>query len=95
MKLEIAKVLIVSTAHMPTPEFLDGYSMMGGEEGYLIWVPKEGLPCAWGVDDETLPEYAGLVKVLRTAREKGCRYVMFDRDAEPLDRAPTYPWAEA
>ncbi len=60
---------------------------------YGAWVH---VRCSEVEDDDVCREDAllgvNVAVVLRRARELGCSWVNFDRDAEPLDGLPTFDW---
>lgn len=86
----IIHVLDLSTAHLPEKMGADltgtdgvtAYRM--DEYGWLMWVPPAGPP-----DDETPTE---ITAIHRYARSHGCRYVLFDCDAETDPNLPTWEW---
>lgn len=90
--MEIAKMLIASTAHVTDREraTLDENGYSRGEYGWLIYTGEPG--------DSVLPEFdelsPGLTGVLEAARRTDCRYVLLDRDADELAGVPTYNWLE-
>jgi hypothetical protein len=95
---EIAMVrlfLDLSTAHLP--EHL-GDEGLSGEEGvtayavagvgWLAWVPDD--PDAYAADYPDFP--AEVLVVQRYAREHGCDYILFDRDADSVAGLPRWDW---
>ncbi len=94
---EIAKILIVTTAHLTPAERdrlsgedgLPARAQLVGEFGMQVWVPPLSGILTYdssGADSDS----AGLTGCLKLARELGCRYVLFDRDAEAVDGVPLY-----
>lgn len=99
---EIHRVLVLSTGHMtrednkqlqfePLDFPLISYEL--GEYGYLVVVPLvvdsvdelEQLACEGRFSD-------AFIQVLRKARELGCGWVRFDRDAEHHDELQQFAW---
>lgn len=99
---EIEDMLVVSTGHLPPEEreaIDDGrFEQPGGpmvsmtrEHGWLIYVRKP-------VDDDEVAPYEaalnatseGFRGIIKRATSLGLHWVMFDRDANPLDGIPTY-----
>jgi hypothetical protein len=85
---EMHSVLVASTAHVTVQEAQvlteRGYSR--GEYGWLLCVGLRGI----SVVPELEAASEGLSGVIRQARARGCRYVLLDRDADPLNGVPTY-----
>lgn len=87
---EIYKVLVCSTAHVTREEaeILDHHGYARGEVGWLVWVLKD--------QDFAVPEIEhpspGLKGAIDFARNSGCQYLLFDRDAETLEGVPDYDW---
>ena len=96
---EFAKVLVLSTGHLgaaiaagPTP-LMNSLASMTGRHGWLMWtgpdVPaRDRLPAG---THETAAMRV-LRDLLRYARKRGCRFVLFDADGPTLDQFPTYDW---
>lgn len=87
--LEIARMLICSTAHLTKIEAkgleIGGYSR--GEYGFLLYVGSELDPVP-----EIPLKSDGLVGAMQTARDAGCVYLLLDRDGEKIANVPTYEW---
>jgi hypothetical protein len=87
MSIEIEKVLVCSTGNL-TREACDGLPNIEGlwvleyEHGHMVFVGY--LP-----DEIPHPE---LKAILQFAVKRGCRWVRFDCDAEPLPDFPLWEW---
>lgn len=96
---EIAKVLVVSTAHLTHGEREQLFGENGDHpraqythrDGWaaMLWVPKEGEPVFDPANAEK-PDSEGLKGCLAIAREQGCAYVLFDCDANGYAHLPDY-----
>lgn len=91
--MPIRTVLDISTAHLP-PDLADRLDRLGGviayrlDYGWLMPVPARPEPQHDGRDMP--PE---IRNIYAYARERDCDFVLFDRDADPLeDDLPTWPW---
>jgi hypothetical protein len=91
----IRTILDLSTAHLPA--HLGGRALSGEDgviayelEGYgwLMWVPPD--PDGHAADHPALP--AQVLAIQRYASERGCDFVLFDRDADILSDLPTWDW---
>jgi hypothetical protein len=93
--LEIAKMLVLSTAHvdedtalrltkgmLPT-DFCTTYFAKGGY-GWFMHVSEEIA------DREANPQ--SLANCLDFAVRHGCQWIMFDRDGDTVDELTTYDW---
>jgi hypothetical protein len=58
------------------------------EYGHWVWVPTEDVAAEHDVSGD-LPHLAQLMTV---ARANDCRWINFDRDADPIDGLPTFEW---
>jgi hypothetical protein len=90
--LEIAKMLILSTAHVTLetsqrlPDGIEGLiAYEKGEYGWLIYVNAPHV----------VPLPADLQGVRDLARNHGCEWVMLDRDGDVIDALPSYDWEES
>jgi hypothetical protein len=90
-KLEIAKMLIISTAHVTenTAKKFDG----------MFSLPSSGVPykdVGWlfAVDQESIANDIShdLWECLDFARRQGCQYLLMDRDADKIDELPQFDW---
>lgn len=91
MTTEIAKMLVLSTAHL-TPECCnehlknnDGPWYEKADYGWFVHVVTEG----W----EEFP--SSLLDCLGHAENLGCEWVMFDRDAPTIPDLTIYDWETA
>lgn len=95
-KLEIHKVLVLSTTHVSeeTAAMIDAAAAgrdfpfapeFSRNEGWMFYCYKPDE-----VDLSKRP--ADLVKVMEFARACGCQWVMFDRDGDTVDGLPIYEW---
>lgn len=88
-KLEIDKVLIVSTLHVTLNEsnLLEQHGY-GRAYGWLVALDTRGKAICpeW---KHRSPGFAGIVRV---AKANGCRYVLFDRDGQVIPDVPSYDW---
>lgn len=87
---EICELLIASTAHVTAREAQrlteQGYAR--GECGWFFHLEAEGE----AVLGEIEPLSDGLLGVIRCACERGCQYVLLDRDANFVSGVTTYEW---
>jgi hypothetical protein len=104
--LEIDRVLVLSTSHIPKElgvagsgvvpggARMDDLAQMTGEYGWQIWAGNEDLvpSIGNGPDDEDAAALEVLQNVLTFARRRGCRYVRFDADADEIAALPTFEW---
>jgi len=94
--MTIEKVLELSTGHLPEEAWdvlpgMDWPRMLLDEFGGFFWAP----PLTDDLDAMGYlpPKYpAELMRVLRYARSKGCRWVNFDRDADRIPDLPYWEW---
>ncbi|MEE9383193.1 MAG: hypothetical protein V3V08_07250 [Nannocystaceae bacterium] len=90
--LEISKVLTISTGHITrrTAELMDAKEInlpvhyQWGEYGWIFWTGREHYEF-----DETPDD---LLLCIMFAKDKGCRYLLLDRDGEGIDELPFYEW---
>jgi hypothetical protein len=102
MKLEIAKMLVLSTSHLTEktakaleeaaeelPPFctINWAPTFTRDEGYVWYVGEENPVVAAG--NSYPEEFAALFSL---AMENGCNWLMFDRDGDTVDNLPTYEW---
>lgn len=84
MTVEVAKCLVLSTAHLPSasPDW-GGYRVVEHEYGYVVWLAiTAGLEC---------PEW--LVPIVQLALDReGATMLDFDRDGPELDELPSHDW---
>lgn len=86
--MTIAQILILSTAHLPMPlrDHLHEHPM----------VPAEPLPggyFGWCNGDDDVPEAYQAASML--ANRVGCRFLLFDADAEPVQGLAVYTYRSA
>lgn len=92
--LEIRRMLVLSTAHLP--EHLingpapDGVVRHDFEYGCLLWVPDS--PRAESAENEDAPIPEEILHVQLYARKHGCDYVMFDQDGDTVGELRTWEW---
>lgn len=83
--LEISRVLILSTRHIE-PESMERLECLSTvfqcDYGALLSTSNT-TPHKWPEDID---------RVLTFARDKGCSYVMWDRDGEEVEELPTFDW---
>ena len=91
---QVRKFLDLSTGHLPrkTAEEIEAEVFpkkpaMQSEYAWLFSVPETiqelhdaGVTCG------------AFLNVMVLAQDTGCDYVLFDRDAEPVDWLPTFDW---
>lgn len=91
---EIHNVLTLSTSHVTetTAKILNSIpceqwsSVCGGpfgSYGWFMYAPEEDF-------EGTIPPE--LMRVFKYARSVGCKYVLFDRDANTVDQLPAFEW---
>lgn len=82
------KMLELSTSHVTreTAWVLDTgkWCYVKGDYGWFVHVPDPSD------ESEAMPD--DLRWILAYAREVGCHWIMFDRDADPIDELPSYDW---
>lgn len=98
-KLEISKMLTLSTAHLraSTLTLMDGNDIDGivlwpkGEYGYFVWVPDHG-PQGNEKAIELYPDAVPneLRVILEFGREHGCEFVCFDCDSNTVEGLVIY-----
>lgn len=88
--MEIAKMLVLSTAHLTEdtcnrylPDHLHAYAK--ADYGFFLNVPTERPDFDAGYP-------ADLVHVLAFAAGAGCDWVMFDQDGPDIAALPVYDW---
>lgn len=83
----------LSTGHLPQGE-MDSISEARPrvlEDEYGAWVNV--LPGEFESDDDgEWDNFPELLRVTRWARERGARWICFDRDADIVDGLPTWEW---
>ena len=92
-KENIESALVLSTAHITeqtsallTSDAIDGLAVYPkGEYGFFVYVPEESSE-----DISDCPK--DLMACIEAAKERGCEWLMLDRDAETLEALPTYDW---
>lgn len=84
----IEQMLALSTAHMPnpTPNFGELRSL-DDEYGIIVFVYSVFAEDHHG---EEVPQW--IRPIMKLAREKGCRYIYFDRDVSTIDGLQTWDW---
>lgn len=96
-KLEIRKLLVLSTSHVTkaTADLLNSTDAVTswpwcggpyGEYGWMFYCAEENN----GEGDRHIPD--DLFAVMQFARANGCDNVLLDRDSEPVDGLPTWEW---
>jgi transcriptional regulator with XRE-family HTH domain len=108
MSLEIVKTIVLSTNHvsLDTAKWLDGHTEKGivvyqkGEVGWLIPLWENLINEI--VEDKSNPKSTrypnrrdvpdDLLNVLKFAEEHGCKWIMFDRDADLVDDLEEFDW---
>lgn len=96
MKLPIEKVLVVSTWHVPKSLACSAYeeeppsiaiaAAATGDYGWLVATVGELRSLPQG------PDRQAVENLLRYAKDKGCRFVLFDQDGEELKQFPIFSW---
>lgn len=90
---EIAKMLVLSTAHL-TQHVATAWLMQCGagfsvydkpDHGWFVYVPTKPSACE-GDYPRCLTDCWAL------ARQEGCLWIMFDCDGDIVDNLPTYDW---
>lgn len=95
--LEIAKMLVLSTAHVSletASKLPRGHADM--EEDDLDWGPTFARENGWVFYVGTLSHFEEapreLFEALLFAHQQGCQWLMFDNDGPTIDNLPTYEW---
>jgi hypothetical protein len=93
---ETRRFVVISTAHVAetTAKRLDNtpakeWPCLGGpygEYGWFLYAHDENS----GVGKDAIP--AELFDVMTWARTQGCDYILFDCDADQIDRLPAFNW---
>lgn len=100
MAHEIAKMLVLSTAHLSEqtclaylPDCRPGkvleepiIAFEKGEYGWFVHVSEAPA------DSEGPDVPLELRSAIHVARREGCQWIMFDRDGDTIDELPTYEW---
>lgn len=88
--VETSLVAVVSTAHVTREEakILDAHGYRRGPTGWFLYVDASGMP----VIPEIPNPSEGLAGAIEIARERGCHYLLLDRDAEIIEGVKTYDW---
>lgn len=85
--MNIQKMLVLSTAHLPGPITPDSAPepiwYEKGEYGWIVFTHLFQTPL------NTSPE---LIHIMTCAAKMGCDWVMFDRDASIHPDFPTFDW---
>lgn len=103
--MEIRRMLVLSTAHLPERFFncevgkganvTEGYwgaVVYPVEYGALMWVPDDPKDSSLVQEQPVKPE---VLAVQLFAREQGCDYVLFDADAEKCEGLTVWEWGVA
>jgi len=103
MKLEIHKMLVLTTGHVSQLTALKIHEGMARqerdgltEEGF--WLPQFLREEGWMFytrdtkQEETHGAPEDLLVVLRFALEQGCHWVMFDNDGPEVEGLPLFEW---
>lgn len=91
----IVQVLDLSTHHLPEDLGSDGLGTVEGvvayelPYGWLMWVPSDAEQMA---EARQRVRRAEVLRVLEYAHRLGCRYVLFDSDADRVDDLPEWSW---
>lgn len=87
--MQIEKILVVATNHLPEAEYqaIAKHSVMSRYEGDLIYVGTEDTE-----DKEVELIHFNVFRLIHKARKNGCVWLMFDRDAEPIEGITTFDW---
>lgn len=86
--MEIRRMMALSTAHLPDwvcNRYLKGDSVAAfekGEYGWFVHVPDD-MP-------EDIPHE--LEAIFNFAKNRGCEWVMFDRDICSIEALPSFKW---
>ncbi len=86
MSLEFDKVLVASTAHVPTDVYLDN-----GDTRLL----RTSYEFGWFVylDMDILAEWApAIAPIAEFAKEQGCNWIRFDRDGPFIKGFKVWEW---
>lgn len=89
----VRRLLDLNTGHLP--EGMDPTTIEGvvaetyGEYGWWLWVPDD-IDQHIGFEEGPIPEE--IVTIWRFARERGCDYVLLDRDAYANSLLPHWEW---
>jgi len=99
---EIEKILVISTAHLPSQEYLDELSSNGAAPSRprnfnLISIPTNyGVLVYVGGDSENfsrlINHYSDISVILVKARELGCSWVNFDQDGSTYSIFTSWDW---
>jgi hypothetical protein len=90
----VHRVLDLSTGHLPKDvcDVLNGFDAVTAYNmpyGWLLWVPADDL-------DERLADHPDtpepVIAIWRYAIERGCAYVLIDRDADAVDGLQHWVW---
>lgn len=91
MTLEIRKVLVLSTVHVP-PELAKSLDSMASPSWPVCGGPWAGYGWFMYAHEPNLDHPPELNPVFEFARENGCDYVLFDCDACEVDILTKYDW---
>lgn len=82
----IEQMLALSTAHMPNqaPDFGE-LRALDDEYGIIVFVYSVEEH-----DGQDVPQW--LQPIMKYARDKGCRYIYFDRDVPAIEGFETWDW---
>lgn len=96
--LEIDRVLVLSTAHLPESVAtgieprMDRVASMTGEYGWLVYVGNEAFEPEYLELNDLLEAKEVLLKLCEFARKQKCDYLLFDRDGDTVGEFPTFEW---
>ncbi|MFE7817731.1 hypothetical protein ACFU1R_05955 [Priestia megaterium] len=97
--MEINQMLSLSTAHVTkdASEWLDGQAKLTKDNKMdLITYPKGGYGWFIPLYDEMFDEGKiipdSVLFIIGYAMGKGCQWIMFDHEIEPIDELPKYVW---
>lgn len=83
--IEVEKILVLSTKHMPEsePDF-GGVRVAPHEYGYIVFLMSNAL------DTRGVPEW--MEPAVDLAYVKGCSYINFDKDGGENEDLPSWEW---
>jgi len=108
MQLEIEKLLVVSTVHVPQSdmELLQQedtypYTVLNTEYGALVYIVEDmTIPVEQSIEfimDDSYEEQIvafsrDFRRLLRLAQQNGCTWLHLDRDGSEIEGLPTHEW---
>jgi hypothetical protein len=90
--MTVRKFLDVSTSNLSelTCATLGSIEGVSADETRYGWLMHASNGAAQYAREHDWP--AELLPIVELARSKGCEYILFDRDAEPIEGLPTFDW---